>query len=101
MFIVNSFVLSQFIETVLISIVNSHNSEISSSANYRLIALKSIISKWFEHFNLLKIKALLNTKEKQFSFKQSHTRLQINVLSYLNKQFALMSVIILLYLQSS
>ena len=81
MFIVHSFVPLQCDKTAIVLIVKSYNSNISNSGGYEPIAHASIISS-------------------QFGFKQLYSIYLFNIHSYLNKLFALMSEITLLYLQS-
>ena len=69
---VHSFIPSQCLETVIVPINKSSNDDISSSGNYSLIAIASVVFKVFEHLILLKLKPLLTTSDDQFGFKRLH-----------------------------
>ena len=69
---VHSFIPSQCLETVTVSIIKSPTGDISNSGNYRPIAIASVVFNLFEHLIVLKLKPLLTTSDNQFGFKPLH-----------------------------
>ena len=71
----------KLIETIIVPIIKNKCGNISSSNNYRPIALATIISKLLESILLLKCEEYLCTNPNQFGFKKAHrTELSIDTL---------------------
>ena len=62
----------KLIQTTIVPIIKNKCGNISSSNNYRPIALATIISKLFEYCLLMKYKEYLCTSANQFGFKNAH-----------------------------
>ena len=62
----------KLIQTTIVSIIKNKCGNISSSNNYRPIALATIISKLLESILLMKCEEYLCTSANQFRFKKAH-----------------------------
>ena len=57
----------------LVPIIKDKTGNASSKANYRLIALKLVLSKVFETAFLSKLESVFETSDYQFGFKSHHS----------------------------
>ena len=71
-FFVHGFLPKALMSVVLVPIIKNKAGNISSSKNYRPIALASVISKLLEKIVLNRIEHLLTTDYNQFGFKKHH-----------------------------
>jgi hypothetical protein len=62
-----------FLRSTITPIPKGHNQNLSDSANYRGIAISSILGKLLDNIILNKYRHLLCTSELQFGFKQEHS----------------------------
>ena len=62
----------KLIQTTIVPIIKNKCGNISSSNNYRPIALATIISKLLESILLMKCEEYLCTSANQFGFKKAH-----------------------------
>ena len=72
MFLSHGYLPPKLIETTIVPIIKNKCGNISSSSNYRPIALATIISKLLESILLLKCEEYLCTSANQFGFKKAH-----------------------------
>ena len=61
------------INSVIIPIIKNKSWDFNNKNNYRPIALSSIISKVFDHINIIRLQEYLWTNDNQFSFKSGHS----------------------------
>ena len=72
LFLSHGYLPPKLIETTIVPIIKNKCGNISSSSNYRPIALATIISKLLESILLLKCEEYLCTSANQFGFKTAH-----------------------------
>ena len=72
MFLSHGYLQPKLIETTIVPIIKNKCGNISSSSNYRPIALATIISKLLESVLLLKCEKYLCTSANQIGFKKAH-----------------------------
>ena len=60
-------------DTILVPIIKDKTGNASSKANYRPIALTSVLSKVFETALLSKLESVFETSDYQFGFKSHHS----------------------------
>ena len=71
--VVHGFLPSTMTDTILVPIIKDNTGNASSKANYRPIALKSVLSKVFETALLSKLESVFETSDYQFGFKSHHS----------------------------
>ena len=70
---VHGFLPSTMTDTILVPIIKDKTGNVSSKANYRPIALTSVLSKVFETALLSKLESVFQTSDYQFGFKSHHS----------------------------
>ena len=70
---VHGFLPSTMTDTILVPIIKDKTGNASSKANYRPIALTSVLSKVFETSLLSKLESVFETSDYQFGFKSHHS----------------------------
>ena len=65
----HGYIPQSLIETTIVPIIKNKADDLSSSNNYRPIALANVISKVFESLILLRCEQFLTTADNQFGFK--------------------------------
>ena len=70
---VHGFLPSTMTDTILVPIIKDKTGNVSSIANYRPIALTSVLSKVFETALLSKLESVFETPDYQFGFKSHHS----------------------------
>ena len=70
---VHGFLPSTITDTILVPIITDKAGNASSKANYRPIALTSVLSKVFETALLSKLESVFETSDYQFGFKSHHS----------------------------
>ena len=70
---VHGFLPSTMTDTILVPIIKDKTGNASSKANYRPIALTSVLSKVFETALLSKLESVFETSDYQFGFKSHHS----------------------------
>ena len=71
--ITHQYIPPELMDTVIVPIVKDAKSDLTSSDNYRPIALTTILSKLFEIVLLNRYGDLLSTADNQFGFKKCHS----------------------------
>ena len=74
---VHGFQPSTMTDTILVPIIKDKTGNASSKANYRPIALTSVLSKVFETALLSKLESVFETSDYQFDFKSHHSLKEI------------------------
>ncbi len=86
--VVHSFFPADMMKTVLIPLVKDTNENISSSDNYRPIAIATVSSKLYENLLLTRIGNFLSTTDNQFGFKAKHsTDMAVYSLKYVTEYY--------------
>ena len=70
---VHGFLPSTMTDTILVPIIKDKTGNASTKANYRPIALTSVLSKVFETALLSKLESVFETSDYQFGFKSHHS----------------------------